>query len=498
MIASTPRQEWVLAIDDDPWALEMTAVTLGEHGWHVQRATSGEQALEIVTRLGAPALVLVDAMMPNEDGFSVCRRLRGAAALRLVPIVFVTALDDEAVRVQALEAGADDFITKPVSSSLLVTRVRTLIELRRRRESDDARTRLGIVIDALGEGVITLDDDDRVVYANRAALALLGLPRNPLTAIHLPSHIARHWTVVRGQVGRDHDARLVFRTRDDVSTTAIDWTARTLSGDGDETWTVVVRDATDLWERDQALQRMMKSLGHKLRTPLTGLSASLEFARECEIDEMGAEMLEMAGRSAQRLHDTLIRMLEFVDSAGPTEFASISHRQTSPDELVAELTEQVSATVTTSLTRPVRIELDVAVRAVEELVANAQTAGASKVAIHVAPHPDRSVQFEITDDGPGVPVAAEARIFEPFYQLDPTGEHPGVGLGLSILRSDIGRAGGAIGAWTEVDGGTTVWFRLPDHSIRPARDARPANQTPTEPSPGPARVRAELGPPGRA
>ncbi len=70
--------------------------------------------------------------------------------------------------------------------------------------------------------------------------------------------------------------------------------------------------------------------------------------------------------------------------------------------------------------------------------------------------------FEITDDGPGIPAAATDRVFEPFYQLDRSGEQAGTGLGLSILRADIERAGGSIGAWTHPDGGTTVWFCLPD------------------------------------
>jgi signal transduction histidine kinase len=74
------------------------------------------------------------------------------------------------------------------------------------------------------------------------------------------------------------------------------------------------------------------------------------------------------------------------------------------------------------------------------------------------------VLFEVIDDGPGIPAAAETRVFEPFYQLDRTGEQPGTGLGLSILREEVDRAGGSIGAWPMPGGGTTVWFKLPDHS----------------------------------
>ncbi len=479
MTASGAGREWILAIDDDPWALEVTSVTLGEHDWHVQRAMSGLEAAGIISRLGPPSLVLVDAMMPTEDGFAVCRRLRRAESLRDVPIVFVTANDDETIREQALEAGANDFLTKPVAPSLLTTRVRTLIELHRHRSANDARTRYGMILETIGEGVLTLDAGDRVIEANRAAIALLGLPRDLMTPIHLPSHIARHWTVLSGQIGRNHDARLLFRSRVGAATTAVDWTSRPLPGEGDEAWSVVVRDSTDLWERDQALSRMMKSLGHKLRTPLTGLSVSLELAREYQVDPVGAEMIETARRSATRLQDTIIRMLEYVATAGsPVQTTSPPHPQTTPDDLIAEFGKDGEVSVTTSLGRSVRIDVGLVLRAVKELVANARAAGAERIAIHVAPHPDRSVQFEITDDGPGIPAAAEDRVFEPFYQLDLTGEQPGAGLGLSIIKADIFRAGGSVGTWSSPEGGTTAWFRLPDHSGSSSdqmNDPEPAN-----------------------
>jgi signal transduction histidine kinase len=272
--------------------------------------------------------------------------------------------------------------------------------------------------------------------------------------------------VVRGQVGRNNDARLVYRTSDGGATTAIDWTSRMLTEDRDEVWTAVIRDVTDLWERDQALGRMMKALSHKLRTPLTGLSAGLEFAREHQSDPIGAEMVDLAQRSAARLQDTIVRMLEFVDASdrpGPLERR---HPAVTPEELVASLSGSGVGEATTTLIRPVRVDTSLAERAVGELAANARAAGAGRVALHIAPHPDRSVQFEVTDDGPGFPAAAENRVFEPFYQRDLSGEQPGAGLGLAILRADLGRAGGSIGAWSAPGQRTTVWFRLPDQSGR--------------------------------
>jgi signal transduction histidine kinase len=190
----------------------------------------------------------------------------------------------------------------------------------------------------------------------------------------------------------------------------------------------------------------------------------LEFARDHQIDPVGAEMVEMAQRSATRLQDTIVRMLEYIDASGQPAPAGRVQPSSTPEELMDALSDVGLDEITNTLMRPVRVDIELTRRAVGELVANARAAGATRVALHIAPHPDRSVQFEITDDGPGIPTAAENRVFEPFYQLDPTGEQPGAGLGLSILRADIGRAGGSIGAWSSPEQHTTIWFRLRDQS----------------------------------
>ncbi|MDH5615882.1 MAG: response regulator, partial [Acidimicrobiia bacterium] len=205
------QTEWILALDDDPWAVEIVCAMLESHGYQVQPAHSMEEAIEIIRRLGSPSLLLVDGMMPNVDGFMACRTFRELSALDKVPIVFLTALDGEGDRVAALEAGADDFLTKPVSESMLITRVRTLVELYRRRLQTEVRSRYEAVMDATGDGILILDSYDQVIEANQAALSLLAIPRNPLRTIHLPTYVEQHWVVERGSIGPFSEALLVWR-----------------------------------------------------------------------------------------------------------------------------------------------------------------------------------------------------------------------------------------------------------------------------------------------
>tara|TARA_R110000868_G_scaffold135284_6_gene347772 strand:- start:94 stop:1422 length:1329 start_codon:yes stop_codon:yes gene_type:complete len=95
----------------------------------VLKAASGPEAIEIATR-ELPDIILLDVMMPGMDGFEVCRRLKAAPATEHIPIVMVTALDQSKDRVQGLEAGADDFLTKPVNDLALFARVKSLVRLK--------------------------------------------------------------------------------------------------------------------------------------------------------------------------------------------------------------------------------------------------------------------------------------------------------------------------------------------------------------------------------
>ena len=102
----------ILIVDDEPSARETLQALLFNEGYNLIFAHNGPEALEKVSGL-TPDLILLDVMMPGMDGFEVCRRLRADTHLAQVPIMMVTALDDRDSRLQGIEAGADDFISKP-------------------------------------------------------------------------------------------------------------------------------------------------------------------------------------------------------------------------------------------------------------------------------------------------------------------------------------------------------------------------------------------------
>ncbi|MBW9210399.1 response regulator transcription factor [Mumia sp. zg.B53] len=130
----------LLVVDDDESILDLLASSLRFAGFTVDTATDGQKALEMVAADPTIDLVVLDVMMPHVDGFEVIRRLR--ADRRDVPVIFLTARDTPADRVNGLTAGGDDYLAKPFSLDELVARVRAVLRRTRRRQTPDSLLRM--------------------------------------------------------------------------------------------------------------------------------------------------------------------------------------------------------------------------------------------------------------------------------------------------------------------------------------------------------------------
>src|ERR1700731_3958241 len=119
----------ILVVDDVLPNIKLLEARLTAEYFDVLTATHGLDALEICAR-GQCDIVLLDVMMPGMDGFETCRRLKANPRTAHVPVIIITALDQPSARVAGLEAGADDFLTKPVNDIALITRVRSLVRLK--------------------------------------------------------------------------------------------------------------------------------------------------------------------------------------------------------------------------------------------------------------------------------------------------------------------------------------------------------------------------------
>jgi DNA-binding response OmpR family regulator len=167
----------ILVVDDEKNIVQLARLYLGNEGFHVEEAYDGKQALD-KARTVNPDLVVLDIMMPEMDGLSVCRELRKTSS---VPVIMLTARDDDIDKIVGLEVGADDYMTKPFNPRELVARVKAV--LRRSQGSISPET-------VLESGNVRLDPARREVTIAGRAITLRAKEFDLLTAF------MRHETVV--------------------------------------------------------------------------------------------------------------------------------------------------------------------------------------------------------------------------------------------------------------------------------------------------------------
>ena len=135
------RPPRILVADDDWLNRDLLKAYLSTSGCEVITAVDGREALDAALKQ-PPDLALIDVQMPRMDGLALCQALKTNPSTRFVPVVIVTALDTEEEKLKALEVGADDFVTKPYSSVILLTRVRSLLRIKKLHDEVESRNRL--------------------------------------------------------------------------------------------------------------------------------------------------------------------------------------------------------------------------------------------------------------------------------------------------------------------------------------------------------------------
>lgn len=182
----------VLVVDDTPASLGVVCDALRQEGVRVLLADSGAAARDVLSRT-TPDLVLLDVMMPGEDGFAVCASLKADARWRGLPVIFLTAIDAPDQKVRAFAAGAVDYVTKPVHVAELVARVRVQLELRAARgrlETQNAELEAEVALRLDAEAQLASSLDRAVLlYGRRGELLFATRLAHDLLAKYFPTGV---------------------------------------------------------------------------------------------------------------------------------------------------------------------------------------------------------------------------------------------------------------------------------------------------------------------
>jgi two-component system, HptB-dependent secretion and biofilm response regulator len=196
----------VLAVDDNRTNLHILQVFLKKLGHEVILAENGEEAIRRFKE-DAPDLILLDIMMPVMDGFEAARRIKGMPGDKWTPIIFLSALNRDENLVEGLDAGADDYLTKPVNFVVLEAKLRSVQRsLGMQQESIDSLRRIQAISDNVLDAIITIDEKGIIASVNRAAVRTFGwtaaeMVGQNITMLMPPPHRGQHDNYIENYVG---------------------------------------------------------------------------------------------------------------------------------------------------------------------------------------------------------------------------------------------------------------------------------------------------------
>jgi PAS domain S-box-containing protein len=183
-------KQWVLVVEDDELSRDMLSRRLERSGYAVSTAENGEQALNLISKTFFD-LVLLDHMMPGLSGLDVLQRIRREYNPTDLPVIMVTAMNESDNIVQALELGANDYVTKPVDYAVALARIQTQMERRAAQEAlRKSESRHRAILESALDGILTVGHDGKVIEANWSAEAMFSLERGTMPGCALGDFVS--------------------------------------------------------------------------------------------------------------------------------------------------------------------------------------------------------------------------------------------------------------------------------------------------------------------
>ncbi|GAK54221.1 signal transduction histidine kinase [Candidatus Moduliflexus flocculans] len=489
----------ILIVDDEPGARNILEALLLREGHHLEFASCGKDALERVQNI-TPSLVLLDVMMPEMDGFEVCRRLRATPTLAEVPIIMITALDDRESRLEGIRAGADDFLSKPFDREELRARIRTILRLNRYRRLHAERAKFEWVIQHAKDGYLMINQHDNILYANSHARLFLNLsPEQELSTLKFfdligqtyqlePQEAWASWPKpANDSPGSPQRAR--YLVRQETMTSEAFWLQVDVldlpSASSDEEKMIHLSDVTASMKAQRNRWGFHTIICHKLRTPLVGMLGSLEFLVQ-QVENLSTseifEFAQMSLTSVRRLHGEIEDILQYLNA--PSLVHSEPFFLAELPSLLREIAQNLAIkTLEIAMNDTVKENwIALSERAVElvfwEVLENSvkfHPIHAPKIRIEIEPEKGQRICLRVSDDGMSLSPRQLSLMWQPYYQGEKylTGEEEGMGLGLTMVATMLWEVGGICRSYNRTPApGVVIELSVPLITVEEVRGQR--------------------------
>ncbi|MEM9158123.1 MAG: response regulator [Verrucomicrobiota bacterium] len=476
----------ILIVDDNIGARRSIEGLLASEGYQLILAERGEEALQIANHIH-PDLILLDVMMPGMSGYEVCETVRENAELSEVPIIMITALDDEESMIKGIDAGADDFLTKPINKLELRSRVRGVTRLNRYRKLCGERQKFEWVVENSSFGYLVLDPIANIAFSNPKAREILHLPlaNEPQGANFFyaaqnhyefkPADFQETWL---DPTQRAPDEPLILLQPQTPEQPARWFRVSFMDIEGIQTEHTLARlaDITQSMQNFQERHTFSRMISHKLLTPLNALKAAqqmMTLSQDDKSEQILKTVTDLQNKGIERLEydiDSIIRFLQSNSNDTPTDrcrlitlseqLKRLIEESGIPFGLITDLQGRGQTRVSLS-----EYSFEACVREIVENAIKFHPDGAPNLDCSVEVDPEaKQVLFTFKNDGLSLSDEDIENAWKPYWQADRflTGEIKGMGLGLALVATNIWAAGGTCSiANRKSTRGAVVELKLP-------------------------------------
>ncbi|WP_373045257.1 ATP-binding protein [Vulgatibacter sp.] len=462
------RQVWI--VDDSPTDAARARAAL-EAAYEVRTFRDGSAALEALEGAAGPDVLVLDWVMPGISGIEVCRFLRSTRPNDPIKILLLTAHGSTEQVVEGLQAGADDYVSKPWIDAELLARIGNLVRMRVLRERmEAAENRSRAIVEAAPDALFEIDEAGKVAFANEEASRVFLKAPDELIGQKLQELVPA--LELGGGEGISIARTLVVpdvRVREQLYSPSLRWLVEKTR----RRRIISLRDVTDQRKAEARRLDFYSIIAHDLRSPLMAMQLRTDAILRGRRGLLPAELLGDMHKVQANIRSLVAMINDFLDLARlETSGYSLTREAMDLAELVGVTAEDFRPLAEASQL-DLRCETGESIwvegdrsrlkQVVSNLVGNALkfTPPGGSVVVRVE-RAGGLARCSVVDTGRGIPSESLPTIFERYARaIDSQHEVTGTGLGLMIVREILQAHGGNVGARSEVGKGSTFWFELP-------------------------------------